>query len=88
MSFVPQQRRPGGRPPVVYRILYWALMIAVAVGLWELDSKPGTSGASRWMVLFVAAVTVLLIWVFAYIVRKKIVRKRPNRNGPPDRPLG
>jgi len=88
MSFVPQQRRPGEMPPAVYRILYWALMIAVAVGLWELDSKPGISGTSRWMVLFVAAVTVLLIWVFAYIMRKKIGRNRPKRNGPANRPLG
>jgi hypothetical protein len=88
MSFVPQQRQPGGKPPAVYRILYWALMIVVAVGLWELDSKRGMSGSSRWMALLVAAVTVLLILGVAYIVRKKIGPQRPKGNGPPNRPLG
>lgn len=88
MSFAPQQHRPGIMPPVVRRVLYWALMIAFGALLWELDSQPGPGGTSRWMMLFVAGVTVLLIWVAAYMVWKKIGRRRPTRHGPANRPLG
>ncbi len=39
MTFVPQRRSAGGMNPAVRNILFWTLMVLLAVFLWQMVSK-------------------------------------------------
>ncbi len=90
MSIMPNQSPRSGMSPAARTVLFWALLIALAVVLWQSRSVPGTRSRSEALDL-IAAITVIGVWSGVWVLGSLLsqkFRRNPPPKDPPNRPLG
>lgn len=88
MSIMPNQSPRSGMPPVVRKILFWLILIALAVVLWQLASVPGTLKHPNHLVDVMAAIIVIGVWIVEFFIWRKSFTHPPPPKDPENRPLG
>lgn len=87
MSIMANQSPRSGMPSAARTILFWVVLIAVAVVFWQIDAKSGVGGRPNSRLDLIAAAILVGGWVFTSLVLRK-ARRRPAPKEPENRPLG
>jgi len=87
MSFAPNQPSADRMPSWLRTLMYWILMIGLAVFLWEATSKRHSSSVD-WVITFAGVIGFSVAWTVIYLAWKKLARGGARDQDSPNRPIG